>query len=77
MASRAVRARVTQHEIFRRHKGFTMTALGRHPEVGCSHSYVSQVEGRETPASPKYRQAVAALFGVDESLLFDEDGWVR
>lgn len=75
MSSRTVRARITQHEILRRHKGLSMSGLG--DLVGCSYSYVSQVEGGHIPASEKYRKSVADKFGVDESLLFDGDGWVR
>lgn len=70
-----VRTKISQHEVFRRHKGLSVTGLA--DRLGCSHTYVSLVEGARQAASPKYRKALTALLGVDEGLVFDEEGWAR
>ena len=64
----AVRQTITKHEEIRRQFGYTVTELAE--AVGYSHAYVSQVEGGQTTASPRYRASVAALLGVPETLLF-------
>lgn len=66
----AVRRTITRHEEIRRQLGYTVSGLAE--AVGCSHAYVSQVEGGHTNPSPKYRAAVTELFGVPEVLLFPE-----
>jgi transcriptional regulator with XRE-family HTH domain len=68
----AVRQTITRHEEIRRQLGYTVGELAA--AVGCSHAYVSQVEGGQTTPSPKYRAAVVRLLGVPEALLFPGDG---
>ena len=66
------RAVVTQHELMRRQRGFTVTRLAAGMDV--SHAYVSRIEGQQIPASARYRAAVARLLGVSEGSLFGADG---
>lgn len=69
----AVRTRVTQLEIARRHKGLGTVALSN--AIGVRHPYLSNIEARNIKASERFRCLAAEVLGVPERVLFDEDGW--
>lgn len=64
----AVKQTVSEHERFRRLRGFSITGLAT--AIGRSRSYVSRIEGGYEKPSALYRRDVARVLGVDEALIF-------
>jgi ribosome-binding protein aMBF1 (putative translation factor) len=61
---------ITEQERLRRRAGLSVTELAR--RAGFSHAYVSRVEAGHLRPSARYRQAVAAVLGVPEGVVFPE-----
>jgi transcriptional regulator with XRE-family HTH domain len=64
-----MRKTISQHEVIRRRRGFTQTALAARANV--SPAYVSLVEGGLEKPSPRYRKAVSKILAVPEELIFE------
>nr|WP_281180682.1 helix-turn-helix transcriptional regulator [Alicyclobacillus kakegawensis] len=64
---------VTQIELIRRMKGLSQTEVAA--RLGVSATIVSHTEKRYRRPYPKFRRALADLYGLPESMLFSPDGW--
>lgn len=67
----AVRKKITAHERLRRKAGYSSTELAK--ALGVSQAYISRVEGGSLRPSARYREAVAALWGVPVEEIFSKE----
>ena len=59
-------------EFARRQKGLIQKELGEHANVRVSQNFISLIERGEAWPTPDQRKRLAAVLGVDPSILTDE-----
>ncbi|CAB3391660.1 helix-turn-helix transcriptional regulator [Kyrpidia spormannii] len=64
---------LTRMEVYRRNAGMSQAELAN--RLGVSASSITQIERGYRKPWPKIRRSVAEYFGVQESDIFDCDGW--
>ncbi|ATY83909.1 XRE family transcriptional regulator [Kyrpidia spormannii] len=66
---------LTKLEVLRRARGWTQTDVSQ--MIGVSGGLISHIERRVRSSYPKLRKALAELYGVSESTLFDDLGMAK
>jgi transcriptional regulator with XRE-family HTH domain len=65
---------ITEHERYRRMRGYTITSLAA--AIGRHRVWVSRIENGHERASASYRRDVARVLRIPEDLIFTDDGRV-
>jgi putative transcriptional regulator len=66
---------MTVLEVIRRNNGISQTELGR--QIGINPTSIAQIERGHRKSWPKLRKQLSETLGIDENLLFDEQGWPK
>ena len=66
----AVKQTISEHERYRRARGFSITSLAK--AIDRSRVHVSRIENGHEQPSAAYRRDVARVLGVPEELIFGE-----
>ncbi|WP_182480455.1 helix-turn-helix domain-containing protein [Peribacillus asahii] len=66
---------MTLIEYLRKEKGLSQIQLSR--ELNINSSAIAQLENEYRKSWPKLRKQLSLFFGVEESCLFDTDGWPK
>lgn len=66
---------MTLIEYLRKEKGLSQVQLSR--ELNINASAIAQIENDYRKSWPKLREQLSMFFGIEESFLFDADGWPK
>ncbi|OIJ16502.1 transcriptional regulator [Anaerobacillus alkalidiazotrophicus] len=66
---------MTLLEYLRKEMGMSQVQLSK--KISVNPTAITQIERGNRKSWPKLRKQLSQVFGVDENLLFDSDGWPR